>query len=515
MEDIKSIVLSEGEKALIDSYWTEIANVVTIRHDVTLPKKHRAKIEQRRINQILSNRIFNEYFGNDLIQHIKSDIRLEEAERNLDVEEDDIIYADEFLDKEFSALWLAVNYFVRDDFFIVAGEAKVGKSEFMTYLARCVLFDGKFLGLPCSKGKVLYFQCEENDISLKKKLKDIGFESFEVKEYIKKEKNFILVRSLDLYNDYAKFEGLIKKYKPALVVLDTIITVMDNSGIDQKNPEFASIFRRVQKTARTLKTTVVGLHHLNKEGRIASTFALTSVGSGNMILKRFSDNEEDKRVSLQIKSRDAGSKEVIVERFWNNKRQIDYKFVEQKGIDAAVFDLQKQVIRYLYNNPSTLEEDLKKVITDDKLSKTLDYLCTSGLIDYTVKGEKIHYYLPNHSKALWEGIFSTLEEDIEVANKLVKMQTREEASEFRKGWTDNYKHRIWSLLPESEQFRVLLLIKEPPKYNEQQVLYKDEVFTAEVQYYNKEDYNFVYKLFNNDKVIELIDEKDITKFQQV
>lgn len=508
MEENKSIVLSEGEKTLIDSYWKEIADVVTIRHDTTLPKKHRAKIEQRRINQILSNRVFNEYFGNDLVQHIKSDIRLEEAERNLDIEEDDIIFADEFLDKEFSALWLAVNYFVRDDFFIVAGEAKVGKSEFMTYLARCVLYDGKFLGLPCSKGKVLYFQCEENDISLKKKLKDIGFESFEVKEYIKKEKNFILVRSLDLYNDYAKFEGLIKKYKPALVVLDTIITIMDNSGIDQKNPEFASIFRRVQKTARDLKTTVVGLHHLNKEGKIASTFALTSVGSGNMILKRFSDNEEDKRVLLQIKSRDAGSKEVVVERFWNSRRQIDYKFVEQKGIDSAVFDLQKQVLRYLYNNPSTLEEDLKKVITDEKLPRTLDYLCTSSLIDYTVKGEDIYYYLPQHSKTLWDGMFTNLEEDIEVANNLLKIQTREEATEFRKGWTEDYKYRIWSLLPESEKLRALLLIKEPPKFNGETVIYNNEEYLAEVVSYNK-NYNFMYKLTNNDKVIELVDEKEI------
>ena len=512
MEEVKSIVLSEGEKTLIDSYWKEIADVVTIRHDTTLPKKHRAKIEQRRINQILSNRVFNDYFGNDLVQHIKSDIRLEEAERNLDIEEDDIIYADEFLDKEFSALWLAVNYFVRDDFFIVAGEAKVGKSEFMTYLARCVLYDGKFLGLPCSKGKVLYFQCEENDISLKKKLKDIGFESFEVKEYIKKEKNFILVRSLDLYNDYAKFEGLITKYKPALVVIDTIITVMDNSGIDQKNPEFASIFRRVQKTARDLKTTVVGLHHLNKEGKIASTFALTSVGSGNMILKRFSDSEEDKRVSLQIKSRDAGSKEVVIERFWDSRRQIDYKFVEQKGIDPGVFDLQKQVLRYLYNNPSTSEKDLKKIITDDKLSRTLDYLCNSSLIDYRVKGEEVSYYLPYHSKALWDGMFTNLEENIEVSNKLLEFTTNEDIKAFTKEWTADYKRKIWGLLPDNDKFRVLLLLKTP-KYHEQQVLYKNEIYNAEVQYYNKEDYIFQYKLFNEDKVLELVDEKVITKPQ--
>ena len=68
------------------------------------------------------------------------------------------------------------------------------------------------------------------------------------------------------------------------------------------------------------------------------------------------------------------------------------------------------------------------------------------------------------------------------------------------------------MLPDNDKYRVLLLLKKP-KYNEQQVIYKDETYTAEVQYYNKEDYNFVYKLFNNDKVIELIDEKDIAKFQ--
>lgn len=507
MEEQKSIVLSEGEKTLIDNYWKEIGNIVTIKHDSSLPKKHRKKVIQRKTNLILNNKLYIEYFGNDLVQHIKGDILEEEAERNLNVEEDDVIFADEFLDKQFSALWLAVNYFVKNDFFIVAGESKVGKSEFMTYLSRCILYDGKFLGLPCNKGRVLYFQCEENDISLKKKLKDIGFESFEVKEYIKKEKNFILVRSLDLYNDYAKFEGLIKKYKPALVVLDTIITIMDNSGIDQKNPEFASIFRRVQKTARDLGTCVIGLHHLNKEGRIASTFALTSVGSGNMILKRFSDNEEDKRVLLQIKSRDAGSKEVVIERYWNNKRQIDYKFVEQKGIDPIVFDLQKQVIRQLYNKGLTTEVDLRKIIDDDKLDRTLDYLCTSSLIDYQVKGEEVSYYLPEHSKELWNGTFSHLEEDIQVANKLLALQTQEEATEFRKGWSEEYKYRIWSLLPDNEKLRVLLLLKNP-KYDKQQVVYKEEQYLAEVVSYNK-DYNFMYNLTNKDKVIELVDEKEI------
>lgn len=511
MEKKHSIILSEGEKTLIDNYWKEIADVVTIKHDSSLPKKHRKKIIQRKTNQILSNKLYIEYFGNDLVQHIKGDILEEETERNLNIEEDDIIYADEFLDKEFSALWLAVNYFVKNDFFIVAGQSKVGKSEFMTYLARCVLYDGKFLGLPCNRGKVLYFQCEENDISLKKKLKDVGFETFEVKEYIKKEKNFILVRSLDLYNDYAKFEGLIKKYKPALVVLDTIITIMDNSGIDQKNPEFASIFRRVQKTAQSLGTCVIGLHHLNKEGRIASTFALTSVGSGNLILKRFSDNEEDKRVLLQIKSRDAGSKEVVIERFWNKRRQIDYKFIEQKGIDSIVFDIQKQVLRHLYNtNERVLEEDLAKIITEDKLDKTLDYLCTSSLIDYQVKEDKVYYYLPEHSKIMWEGMFDNLEEDIKAANTVVSMKDPEEIRKYTKDWSDDYRYRIWKLLPESEQFRVLLITKKP-KFDKQTVKYKDKEYLAELDTYDKTTLAFVYKLTNEKEELS-VDEKTLTKY---
>lgn len=449
------------------------------------------------------------YFGRSLEKNINKHIdRLENNE--VKISEEDSIYLDEFLKRDFSVYWLCLRYIVRGDLLFLISAKKQGKSSFMNYLIKCVTYTGEFLGYPCITGKVLYVAAEESNISLKIKASSYGFDNEDVLEEITTNKSVRLLRSLDLVNDFAKLERIVKEYKPVLVIIDTARAVMMNATCSENQAEWANPFYKLQALAIQNNLTCLTTHHSNKKGDASGTSALLGVGAGYIM---FDSDKEQGTSTLQFVTRDLGERKYLTKRVRNQQGEMSYELVKEFGLSQEQEELQGKILRYILNTKGhTSLVKLKEVFTDVDLVETISNLLEVCLIQYTSKKDDVYYYIPDTNKYLLKRIekYRTLEEDVEVSNRLLELTTHDEIKAFTKEWTADYKRKIWGLLPDNDKFRVLLLLKTP-KYDKMEVIYKDECYTATVQYYNKEDYSFTYKLFNNTKEIEFVNEKDIIK----
>ena len=494
---------------IVKQYTSRLEKLLEIKANPNISSLEKDIIFETEKEHILQE--YCSYFGRSLEKNINKHIdRLENNE--VKVSDDDDIFLDEFLKRDFSVYWLCLKYIVRGDLMYLIAPKKVGKSSIFNYLIKSITYTGEFLGYPCITGRVLYVAAEESNISIKIKASSYGFDNEEVLEEITTNKSVKILRSLDLVNDFAKLERIVKEYKPVLVIIDTARAVMFNATCSENQAEWAAPFYRLQALAISQELTLLVSHHSNKKGEASGTSALLGIGAGYIML----DSDKEQGTStLKFVTRDLGERTYLTKRVRNEKGEMTYRLEKEYGLTQEQEDLQGKILRYILNTKGhTSLTKLKEVFTDADLVETISNLLEVCLIQYTSKKDDVYYYIPDTNKYLLKRIekYRTLEEDVEVSNKLLEFTTNEDIKAFTKEWTADYKRKIWGLLPDNDKYRVLLLLKKP-KYNEQQVIYKDETYTAEVQYYNKEDYNFVYKLFNNDKVIELIDEKDIAKFQ--
>lgn len=489
---------------IVKQYTERLEKLLEIKANPNISSLEKDIIFETEKEHILQE--YCQYFGRSLERNINKHIdRLENNE--VKVSEEDDIYLDDFLKRDFSVYWLCLRYIVRGDLMFLIAPKKVGKSSIFNALIKSVTYTGEFLGYPCITGKVLYVAAEESNISIKIKASSYGFDNEDVLEEITNNKSVKILRSLDLVNDFNKLERIVKEYKPVLVIIDTARAVMFNAQCSENQAEWATPFYKLQSLAIKYNLSCIVSHHSNKKGEAAGTSALLGIGAGYIML----DSDKEKGTStLHFVTRDLGERTYLAKRVRTEKGELTYRLEKEYGLTQEQEELQGKILRYILNTKGhTSLTKLKEVFNEPDLVDTIGNLLEVCLIQYTAKKDDVYYYIPDTNKYLLKRIekYRTLEEDVEVSNKLVELQTDTEIKEFTKDWTKDYKHKIWSLLPDNEKFRVLLLLKKP-KYDNVEVIYKDNQYLAKVVNYNK-DYNFMYKLTNKDKVIELVDEKEI------
>lgn len=492
---------------IVKQYTERLEKLLEIKANPNISSLEKDIIFETEKEHILQE--YCQYFGRSLERNINKHIdRLEKDD--VKVSEEDSVYLDDFLKRDFSVYWLCLRYIVRGDLLFCISAKKQGKSSFMNYLIKCVTYTGEFLGYPCITGKVIYVAAEESNISIKIKASTYGFDNEEVLEEISNNKSVKILRSLDLVNDVAKLEREIKEYKPVLVIVDTARAVMMNAQCSENQAEWANPFYKLQALAIKYNCSILVTHHKNKKNEAAGTSALLGVGAGYIML----DSDKEKgTTTLQFITRDLSERTYLTKRVRTEKGELTYKLEKEYGLTQEQEELQGKILRYILNTKGhTSLTKLKEVFNEPDLVDTIGNLLEVCLIQYTAKKDDVYYYIPDTNKYLLKKIekYRTLEEDVEVSNKLIELTTDEEVKNYTKDWTADYKRKIWGLLPDNEKFRVLLVLKKP-KYDNQQVQYNNKVYLAEVQDYNKEDYNFMYKLTNDDEVIQLVDEKKITK----
>ena len=492
---------------LVQQYTARLIKLIEIKANPSISSLEKDIITETEKEHILQDYV--QYFGRSLEKNISKHIdRLENNE--IKVSEDDDVYLDEFLKRDFSVYWLCLKYIVRGDLMYLISAKKTGKTSIFNYLIKSITYTGEFLGYPCITGKVLYVAAEESNISIKIKASSFGMDSEAVLEEITTNKSVKILRSLDLVNDFQKLERIVKDYKPVLVIIDTARAVMFNAQCSENQAEWATPFYKLQALAIRQNISIIVSHHTNKAGAAAGTSALLGIGAGYIM----ADSDKEKgTTTLNFVTRDLGERTYLTKRVRNEKGEMSYVLEKEYGLTIEQEELQSKILRYILNTRGhTSLTKLKEVFDSElELVETINNLLEVCLIQYTSKKDDVYYYIPDTNKYLLKRIekYRTLEEDVEVSNKLVEFTKDEDIKLFTKEWTADYKKKIWGLLPDADKFRILLVLKKP-KYHEQDIVYKGINYTSTVYSYNKEDYNFIYKLSNSDKVLE-IDEKEIAK----
>lgn len=458
-----------------------------------------------------------QYFGTTFtLKDVKNDFT-GLLNKKIKVSDEDELYLDDFLKRDFSVYWLCLKYLTLGDLYFLIAKRKEGKSDFLNYLIKCVTFTGEFLGYPCKTGKVLAVWAEESNMSLKIKASGHGFDNDDVLEEITTNKSVRILRHLNLVTGINYLESVIKEYKPVLVVIDTARAVMLNSQLNENQAEWASPFYSLQFLAIRYNCTVIVTHHLNKQGDAAGTSALLGIGAGYFKLE---SNKTTKETILDFTTRDFGNKKYFTKR--NRKENgVTYDLINEEGVSEELEELQGKVLRYLLNNKGNIPKSrLKTEFKEPELDSAINNLLEVCLIQYKYVKDDVQYFIPEDNKKLLKRIekYRTMEEDIELSNQIVNAKSDEEIKELFKDKTVDYKRKIWGLLPDSEKYRVLLVWKNP-KFNNKTVIFEDKIYNAEVTnyFYNKDkkSYGYIYNLIDiesKENLIQNVNEEQL-KFE--
>lgn len=167
-------------------------------------------------------------------------------------------------------IWLIPNLLRVSGMYVFGAEPKCGKSLLAYQLAYSFAISGRFLGLPVKKGRVLYWQLEEDGTTIAERVHMTGFGN-------KVDKNTSLVVNFD--PDIVVFERMfdatveipylqkrIMELKPSVVIIDSLRASTRNSEFSENSSEFGKIVAKLQAVFTQTDCCGIVIHHLSKEG---------------------------------------------------------------------------------------------------------------------------------------------------------------------------------------------------------------------------------------------------------
>ena len=517
-----NIAAAQHIEMIAAEYQRRLSEVIAVENS------DRSVLVKKLICQKMTNQIIQDYqedLGRDLSRKIEQHLQLVRSDKvtvEAGGELDDEFTLREFLDRRMELFWLSPSFFTLGSMYILAAKAKSGKTDFINYLARSVTITGDFLGMPCTKGKVLLFQVEESQVNIKLKGKRHGY----VQSYEKDDEHnlhdVVIVRSLDLANDFNKFEAKIKKHRPVLVILDTIRGVMSRSGLNECHAGYADVFYAVQALAIRYNITIICLHHTTKavkdnEGAdpldsVAGTSKLPGIGDGTLVMKR---EENSNNVVVNWITRDIGRRTLVLKRQVDEMRRVNYTVVKELGVSQSCLDQEMRILCLLKIHENLTEKQLSTYL-GAFVGKTIDRLCEHFLIDYFEEHEQLVYFIPPDALPLWE---NTLTEDamrtVELAVQMSEAEDKDDLIEIAKQHNTKEKKQALDLLPEEEKLGVL--IKRYPPQVGSHVNFKGQEWMTEIVNYVQDPEQkhpiYTYRLCSTmgEEYPKLVSESDLLK----
>ena len=200
--------------------------------------------------------------------------------------------------------WLVENLFQSGTVGFVVGDSRDFKTFLMIYLSYCVALGINAGPLRVLKGKVLYI-CGEGEGSFPKRLKALE-NSFEMAVGT----NLITIpRPVALMSDSErdKLETLIEQFEPSLIVIDTFS--QSGVGVDENRAEsVAEYINHCSAIAKKYSTTVINVHHRNKDGGFRGSSAL--LANVDFVLETSRDKSVDTELATRLsisKSKDSST----------------------------------------------------------------------------------------------------------------------------------------------------------------------------------------------------------------
>jgi DNA-binding MarR family transcriptional regulator len=174
--------------------------------------------------------------------------------------------------------------------YLIAGQAKTGKSLFGFHLGIALLRGEQFLGRRTQKCNILVVQNEEELTSTGEKLASNGLQEFE-REYPEEyqelinSKRLLVAKDLDIGTDQDRLFKLVDENNVDCVVIDSLRASLTKSGVTEMDLASAAILYQLQKGFHERGAMGVIIHHANKsDNNNGKTNSFNGVGGTNAIL---------------------------------------------------------------------------------------------------------------------------------------------------------------------------------------------------------------------------------------
>ena len=177
--------------------------------------------------------------------------------------------------------------------FLLYGAGGDGKSMAAWALAKHISlgipFEVQNNIVPIQKGKVFILNADQPKVQLREQLREQDY---------KMDNNTVVINGFQIKREYY-FAQLIKKHKPTLVIIDSLIGSSAGRAFDENKSSFASpLYRITNNNGHSFPaTTILVIHHANKQGGFRGTSSIRDAVDETWKLSK-----PDKEMSEQLGS---------------------------------------------------------------------------------------------------------------------------------------------------------------------------------------------------------------------
>lgn len=391
----------------------------------------------------------------DILSHITATTNYSEESAPDYLSASDLLYNSSSSSSKLS--WIIPDFLPSSGLYLLAAMPKAGKTVLTDFIKYAMLVSGEFLGRPVKQGKILDIQTEMSSPEIISNLEAIGFKDLEddnMAASLKYGDKHRIKLSFNLATDLPWLDRELAKYKPSLVILDSLRSMARESGLSENTQEFGNLVYALQSIINKHAVCGVLIHHMKKppdvklkKGELPSldiiaqssghtsitagtsgVIGLMKLANGHRFLKAELRTPTTARVTYTLaKDIDTGISKL--------------KVVEDTGhiIRPHTF----RILRLLHTNLGTeltSTEIIRNVASEQEFgeaSDCLSYLRDTGLINYrSIKaGKKRDTLYWMESKDEWlvgagNGSDTSISKDLVLSSKLARCHTKSEIREL-------------------------------------------------------------------------------------
>jgi hypothetical protein len=259
------------------------------------------------------------------------------------------------------------------------GKPKAGKTTLIRYLAFCVAGGCSFLGKDVRKGRVIYLALEEKESQVKQHFADMGATGAED----------ILIHAsfAPTENVMDQFYDIIVKYKPSLVIVDTLFKLVPVKDVS----DYAAVNRALEPISNIARETgahILLVHHMGKMEREGSDGVLGSTAIAGAVDAIFMLKRAKQKRTISSQQRYGIDLEESLLIFDSGKRTFALGDTVEGETDG---DIDSAILMFLRERAEpVIEKEIHDFVQGKKITKVhaLRDLVKRGEITRAGKGGK-------------------------------------------------------------------------------------------------------------------------------
>tara|TARA_R100000908_G_scaffold18657_1_gene7227 strand:+ start:1592 stop:3826 length:2235 start_codon:yes stop_codon:yes gene_type:complete len=284
-------------------------------------------------------------------------------------ESKDIMSIKELMETETEREYLIPDVLPHPSVVLIYGAGGDGKSMSAWALAKHIALGKPFVvrgnHVPVKQGPVVLLNGDQPLVQLKEQLQEVDFP---VTADSMIQTDWQLQR-------YAQFIKLMKKHQPKLVVIDSLIGCSGGRAFDENKSDFATPLYWLTKNNGVLfpKTTILIVHHANKNGGFRGTSAIRDAVDETWALRKPTDEEK--------RSVGAHSRFITIEKSRSGRMGTQLVMQMQDDLSFTISDFTPAINETDTSPASVTDRVLQKLRVVCPETRTKDDLVCDPLID--------------------------------------------------------------------------------------------------------------------------------------